>query len=888
MAAIRRPVRSRPIRLFLISMFAVPLVSLVGLWIFAASLTVPNAISDHNYTVSTSAISGPAVTTLSVDLPTERQQTYLWLLSGRTTSNAALLATRATIDKVLPGVRAAYEQEEGQLSDSAKAELKTLTSDLAQLGGIRQQVDAGTLSPSAAFSAYSNIIDAEFRFYDASIEDRASGQAGISVGATDAAYSLEMASREVALVDGALAVSQGKMTAAERQLFISSAANRQQLFSEATALLTGDLRSGYVAIANSAAYQQFQAMEAQISAGPGNGPLPVSAKTWESVSGTVLAAMTSTEEANGVRLSALGSSESSGLLTKAILAGGVGLAAVLVSVFLLIWFGRKVTGDLTGLYGSVRGMAEERLPRVVDRLRRGEDVDVLAESPPPDSSGIQEISQIARSFGIVQEAAVAAAVEQARLRKGVNQVFLNISMRNQSLLHRQLGMLDSMERRTSDPGALADLFRLDHLTTRMRRHAEGLIILSGSTPGRGWREPVPIVDVLRAAVAEVEDYVRVDVLSESRDLVAGNAVSDVIHLVAELVENAAAFSPPNTRIEVRADRAGTGLVAEVEDRGLGLSEEELADINRRLASPPEFDLANSEQLGLFVVSRLAVRHAIKVSLRQSVYGGTTAILVLPFGVIVREEEAGALVAPGNLAGSGQPSGDLLPSAGGGGSDPVVAPLSPFGATGRHRLPSAATGRADPGPADRHEDDRPPAPRPIARAPWEYANEYGQPEPPAPTRASAPERPSAPEPPPAAESPQARANPAERPPWYVEVDSVSPWPHAFNRNAPGRGPVQPSGGQVAPVARRGQQAAGPAASGSHLGMPIRVPQANLAPQLQSRRESGQLRAGTAPAEIDERPPEVTRNMMLMMQQGWERGRADDLDDPADAPDNGTER
>jgi signal transduction histidine kinase len=181
-------------------------------------------------------------------------------------------------------------------------------------------------------------------------------------------------------------------------------------------------------------------------------------------------------------------------------------------------------------------------------------------------------------------------------------------------------MLDSMERRTSEPGALADLFRLDHLTTRMRRHAEGLIILSGSTPARGWRNPVPIVDVLRAAVAEVEDYVRVDVLSESRDLLAGNAVNDVIHLFAELIENATAFSPPNTRIEVRADRVGTGLAAEIEDRGLGLADDELADINRRLASPAEFDLANSEQLGLFVVSRLAARHAITVTLRRSVYG----------------------------------------------------------------------------------------------------------------------------------------------------------------------------------------------------------------------------------------------------------------------------
>jgi hypothetical protein len=196
----------------------------------------------------------------------------------------------------------------------------------------------------------------------------------------------------------------------------------------------------------------------------------------------------------------------------------------------------------------MRGMAQERLPRVVEQLRRGDDVDVLAESPPPDTSTIQEIAQIAESFAAVQKAAVGAAVDQARMRKGINQVFLNISMRSQSLLHRQLALLDSMERRTSEANALADLFRLDHLTTRMRRHAEGLIILSGATPGRGWRDPVPVVDVLRAAVAEVEDYVRVDVVSESQDLVAGNMVNDVIHLVAELIENATVFSPPNTRV----------------------------------------------------------------------------------------------------------------------------------------------------------------------------------------------------------------------------------------------------------------------------------------------------------------------------------------------------
>ena len=212
-------------------------------------------------------------------------------------------------------------------------------------------------------------------------------------------------------------------------------------------------------------------------------------------------------------------------------------------------------------------------------------------------------------------------------------------------------MLDAMERATNEPAALGDLFRLDHLTTRMRRHAESLIILSGATPGRGWRDPVPVIDVLRAAIAEVEDYVRVDVASDSPDAVVGSAVNDVIHLVAELVENATTFSPPTTRVEIRADTVGNGFAVEIEDRGLGLPAGELAEINQRLASPPEFDLANSDQLGLFVVGQLAGRHGIRVSLRDSPYGGTTAIVLMPPSLIVRGRRGG----PGRPARPGRPA-----------------------------------------------------------------------------------------------------------------------------------------------------------------------------------------------------------------------------------------
>ena len=818
--AVKRPVRSRPIRVFLISMFAVPLVSLLALWGFAASITVSSAISDHKYNTSATAIAS-GVRSLTVELPQERVQSYLWLLSGGTSSNASMLATRKAVDKGIPVARAALGAEQSQLSAASRSAQSALFNQIARLGKIRAAIDAGTMSPSAAFAAYSTIVDDLYSFFDSAIQDRGASLTGISVGAADSGYATEMAGREAALVGGAF-LARGQMSPAVRQQFAASAANRHQLMNEALALMTPDLRAGFLNLQEkSSAYRRFEAMESQVLASPG--PVTVNAGAWAKASLGTLAALQNVETVNGNKLTAKSAALSNRLVLEAVLVGGLGLAAVVASVFLLLWFGRKVTRDLGGLNDSVRGMADERLPRVVERLRRGDDVDVAAESPQPPTSSIEEISRIAESFGTVQAAAVSAAVDQARLRKGVNQVFQNISMRNQSLLHRQLGMLDSMERRTSEPGALADLFRLDHLTTRMRRHAEGLIILSGAVPGRGWRDPVPVVDILRAAVAEVEDYVRVDVTSESDDLVAGNAVSDVIHLIAELIENAAAFSPPNTRIEVRAERVGTGLVAEVEDRGLGMSPDELDDINARLASPPEFDPAHSDQLGLFVVSRLAARHAIKVSLRRSVYGGTMAVVLMPFGVVVRQEEARRAAPPW----AGRPAED-----------------GPRSLTGRHRLPPPPAVAARPGPGVRTGEAEWPM------APWETGP------------ITMPSEAAAAGPAPALSPPLAPPSPLQAP--------ASPAPAAPTPAAP--------------------------ASGSHLGMPIRVPQASMAPQLRDQRgadpQDPQDPQGLQAAEDDvpwfgARSPEATRSMLTMMQQGWRRGRMDDLDDPEGVPGMGTD-
>ena len=273
---------------------------------------------------------------------------------------------------------------------------------------------------------------------------------------------------------------------------------------------------------------------------------------------------------------------------------------------------------------------------MVGRLRRGENVDVNAEAPPL-RVGRDEIGRVGQAFDLVRQTAVRAAVEEARLRQGLNDVFRSLARRSQSLLHRQLTLLDQMERRASDPEALDDLFRLDHLTTRMRRHAEGLVILAGAPPGRAWSSPVRMVDVMRGAIAEVEDYARVSVATRSQAALTGSAVADVIHLLAELIENATTLSPPYTSVRVSGDTVANGFAIEVEDRGLGMSPTRLAELNDRLANPPEFNPSDSEQLGLFVVSQLAKRHGIRVTLKASPYGGTAAIVLIPRHLVVTEE-----------------------------------------------------------------------------------------------------------------------------------------------------------------------------------------------------------------------------------------------------------
>ncbi|MFF4645227.1 nitrate- and nitrite sensing domain-containing protein [Streptomyces sp. NPDC001389] len=315
----------------------------------------------------------------------------------------------------------------------------------------------------------------------------------------------------------------------------------------------------------------------------------------------------------------------------AILTGAIVVVALLAAFILAAMMARQMSRSMLRLRTSAFDIAEQRLPMLVDQLSRTDPgkVDTRVEPIPINSQ--DEIGEVARAFDQVHREAVRLAAEQALLRGNVNAIFTNLSMRNQSLIEGQLTLITDLENNEADPDQLENLFRLDHLATRMRRNGENLLILAGENPGRRWDQPVPLVDVLRAASSEVEQYERIELSGVSEAEIHGQAVTDLVHLLAELLENATTFSSPQTKVRVNATRLPDGRVMiEIHDKGIGLTAEDFADINHKLANPPTVDAAISQRMGLFVVGRLADRHSIRVQLRPSgEQAGTTSLIMLP-------------------------------------------------------------------------------------------------------------------------------------------------------------------------------------------------------------------------------------------------------------------
>ena len=477
-----------------------------------------------------------------------------------------------------------------------------------------------------------------------------------------------------------------RITPKDRIAFTDTAATRQADAAYADYILSpANLATYNAALAGSGTMMQsLTGIEQAIAAGTPAAKLPVTLAGWQHLAGTLLQ-----DDYNGGvavvnAILVADHRHSHEAWVRVAVTSGIALLGLLITILVSTLIGRSIIRRLGGLERSARTLAEDQLPDVIARLRRGEKVDVAAEAPPLRTGG-DEIGRVGQAFELVRQTAIRSAVEESKLRQGLNDVFRSLARRSQSLLHRQLTLLDQMERRATDPEALDDLFRLDHLTTRMRRHAEGLVILAGAPPGRSWSSPVRMVDVMRGAIAEVEDYARVSVATRSQAALAGSAVADVIHLLAELIENATTLSPPYTSVRVSGDTVANGFAIEVEDRGLGMSPQRLAELNERLASPPEFNPSDSEQLGLFVVSQLAKRHGIRVTLKPSPYGGTAAIVLIPQHLVVTEEAFRAGLPGAGLPGAGLPgaglSGAELPGAALPGGPAAIGMAAP--ANGHH-------------------------------------------------------------------------------------------------------------------------------------------------------------------------------------------------------------
>ncbi|QIQ02487.1 sensor histidine kinase [Streptomyces liangshanensis] len=315
----------------------------------------------------------------------------------------------------------------------------------------------------------------------------------------------------------------------------------------------------------------------------------------------------------------------------AITNGAIVVVALLIAFILAGMMARQMSRSMRELRTAAFSIAEQRLPMLVDQLSRTEPgrVDTRVQPIPIDSR--DEIGEVARAFDQVHREAVRLAAEQAMLRGNVNAIFTNLSRRNQSLIEGQLTLITDLENNEGDPDQLESLFRLDHLATRMRRNGENLLVLAGEEPGRRWNQPVPLVDVLRAASSEVESYARIELTGVPETDIHGQAVTDLVHLLAELLENATTFSSPQTKVRVTATRLPDGRVmVEIHDKGIGLTAEDFADINHKLANPPTVDASVSQRMGLFVVGRLADRHGIRVQLRPSgEQAGTTSLVMLP-------------------------------------------------------------------------------------------------------------------------------------------------------------------------------------------------------------------------------------------------------------------
>ncbi|MFF4520883.1 sensor histidine kinase [Streptomyces bluensis] len=631
------------IRLSLILLALIPSVTLAALW----SVTTIQMFSEGQRLREQTELSkatGAMGTDATLALQRERRLSAAWLANPR--------GDRTALDEQREETDAAIEKlvRQADTIDSAPSRisdrLNSVLGAVASLEYYRDQVDKPVdITPQQTLDQFTSIIETQITaFHELSQVDD-----GDLTSQAAPLVALERAGEMVAQEDTLLTLARpsGHLDDATRLRFSELVSARRWLVEDQIVpSLNGSLKTQTERILQSPGWQAMESMEDQVlrarTAGTADNrttALPAGVQNrWTGGYDALAGEYTKLIQQQTRVLLQRSGDEADALLLKALVLSAAGFVALLVCAVMSWRITRSLSRRLRGLRMATLSLAEERLPDVVARLDRGEKVDVESATPPLDY-GRDELGQVAQAFNTAQRTAVHTAVELADTRRGFQKVILGIARQSQNLVNLQLSKLDKLEREHQDPDVLQGLYELDSTASQLRRYEENLVIISGERPGRTWMRPVALIDILRSAVGEVAQYQRVEVHTEEEVSVAPPAVADVIHLLAELIDNATAYSPAPSPVSVRAAMVARGLAVEIEDRGLGLSEEDYAAFNAQLAVEPQFDvvaLADDLRLGMFVVARLATRHGIAVTLRSSPYGGTTAIVLIPHDIVVSE------------------------------------------------------------------------------------------------------------------------------------------------------------------------------------------------------------------------------------------------------------
>ncbi|MEV6275278.1 ATP-binding protein [Nocardia sp. NPDC051832] len=648
------PRRIAGVRARLLAIVLIPSIALLAAGISGSVYLIRDGQKANRFAeLSTVAIT-PAI--LMVEAFQEERRVSLLHLAGAETAAAALPATREHSDAALAALvsTSATMQE---LRPDLTAPIEGYRELYKRLPQLRGGIDARVIPAQQVFGAFSQIVhtvtSASLLVAEVAPDARVAVELYKAVHALRAAESV---SRTSSL--GSVAVLTEQVSPQLLTELGSYIGDGRGEVAYVGSTLQGQRLEQLKAITAGAEWQQLVAMEdAIIKRGPypdddetssrtrksaEDEALPLDVVEWQRVAGTVRSNLMQLWKDQSADSHHAAAEHGERVLLNSYL-GGAGIFSLAVLAFLAaLVLANRFVARMRRLRRDTLELADERLPDTIRRLSTGTELDTKGEVAGLDY-GTDEVGQVANAFNRAHLAAVSAAVAESQTRAGVNAVFLNIAHRSQVVVHRQLALLDTAERAEEDPAYLDLLFQLDHLATRARRNAENLIILGGEQPGRQWRHPVPLIDVIRGAVAESLDYTRIQVGRLPDTYVSGGAVADVIHLLAELADNATAYSPPESRVDIDGVLVGRGVAVEITDQGLGMSPAELAARNAVLADPPDFSVAalsGDARLGLFVVAKLAARHGVTVRLTESDYGGVKAIVLVPTAVTVAAEISG--------------------------------------------------------------------------------------------------------------------------------------------------------------------------------------------------------------------------------------------------------